>query len=173
VGENLSLSGTINKEKTFNFNSNTYLGYFIKDNLAIGVVPGYSYSSKPFKNNLYSLSPFLRVYRNLLYPRLYVFGEAMVILSTQNYKSGSDATPDMNRNKTAGFLFRPGANFFITNRVAVEINFDILAFNAHFNKVTDFSGNTIKDTNYDYRFRFDLQGIFVGFQFYPGREKVF
>jgi hypothetical protein len=173
VGENLSLNGTINKQKTFNFNSNTYLGYFIKDNLAIGIVPGYSYSSKPFKNNQYSLSPFLRVYRNLLYPRLYAFGEAMVILSSQNYKSGSDTAPDMNRNKTAGLLFRPGADFFITNRVAVEITFDILAFNAHFNKTTDFSGNTTKNTNYDYRFRFDLQGIFVGFQFYPGREKVF
>ncbi|HXA02168.1 MAG TPA: hypothetical protein VNW99_09275, partial [Cytophagaceae bacterium] len=173
VGENLALSGTIDKQKTFSLNSNTYLGCFVKDNLVLGLSPGFSYNNQPFKNYQYSLSPFVRVYRNLLYPRLYVFGEGMIVLSTQHYKSGSDATPDMNRNKTAGFSFKPGGNFFLTNRVALEITFDILAFNAHFNKTTDFSGNSTKNTNYDYRFNFNLQGIFVGFQFFPGREKIF
>jgi hypothetical protein len=173
LGENLSLSGTINKEKTFTLNSGTYVGCFVKDNLVLGLMPGYSYNNKPFRTNQYSLSPFVRVYRNLLYPRLYVFAEGMVVLSTQNYKSGSDPTPDMNRNKIAGFSFRPGGNFFVTNRVALEILFDIAAFNAHFNKVTDFSGNIAKNTNYDYRFNFNLQGITVGIQFFISREKIF
>lgn len=78
LGENLSLGGTVDKQKTFSLNSNTYLGCFVRDNLVIGLVPGYAYNSKPFRTNQYSLSPFIRLYRNLLYPRLYVFGEAMI-----------------------------------------------------------------------------------------------
>jgi hypothetical protein len=173
LGENLSLGGSIDKQKTFSLNSNTYLGCFVKDNLVLGLVPGYSYNNQPFRTNQYSLSPFVRVYRNLLYPRLYVFAEAMVILSSSNFKSGSVSAPDMNRNKTAGFSFRPGGNFFLTNGVALEILFDIAAFNSHFNRTTDFSGNTVKDTNYDYRFNFNLQGISVGVQFFISREKIF
>jgi hypothetical protein len=149
------------------------MGCFVKDNLVVGLVPGFSYASKPFASYQYSLSPYMRTYRNFLYPRLYLFAEALINLSLQKSRSGSPSAPDVNRNKIAGIMLRPGGNFFLTKAAVVEIIFDIAAFNTHFNRTTDFAGLTTKNTYSDYRFNFNLQGISVGFQFFIGREKIF
>ncbi|MFL5729551.1 MAG: hypothetical protein ACJ75J_08720, partial [Cytophagaceae bacterium] len=68
--------------------------------------------------------------------------------------------------------FQPGVNLFLTNRVSAEVIFDVAAFNAHFNRINDSSGNEDKTASYDYRFNFNLQNITVGFQFFFGRSKV-
>lgn len=99
---------------TFDFNLT--LGYFVIDNLVLGISPGISHQeSKGYTTNAYVIGPLARYYFGATNVKPFLLGEAGFV--------GSKSTIDYfgNSSQSGGYLgIGGGVAIFITKNIAVE-----------------------------------------------------
>ncbi|WMJ74658.1 hypothetical protein RCC89_16010 [Cytophagaceae bacterium ABcell3] len=156
-------------------------GYFVTNNIAIGLSQGYSYErrtseysirwagAEDFEDNIYKstshsflTSPFVRVYKQLFDSRVYLFGQGSVNFRHARRIGGSETFIDNTlveqsshravANSIGAFIV-PGVNFFIHDKIALEVLFGGLS--SHYERST-FSGDNIEETRRDFYYNFDL-----------------
>jgi hypothetical protein len=145
------------------FNSNAMVGIFVGDTWAIGLSPSYQSQTQTFvdgtKNhsNILGVGPFVRKYFPLS-DRFYFHVDGSYAFNEQ--KDFSE-TPTGNGPTTKSisneFAIRPGASYFINDRIALQAMVGQLAY-------TRFSNNSSKSSSID--LNFDVSSIVLGAAFY-------
>lgn len=150
---------SVNISRDFGFNIKPVFGYFFSDNVAIGIIIDYSYSSSKYqdeddgnhitdKSNAISAGPFLRIYLGDSYVKPFIHGD----FSIGNYNLSQDYD-DTNLFITS-YDVGGGVAFFLNEYVSLEV----LAY----------YGNTSLKRNYDSNIKQVISGfnLDVGFIIY-------
>lgn len=132
--------------KTIIFNTSLRSGYFIKNNLAIGL--GLEYNHQRDKENnpdnidvrykqiqrSYGLSPFTRYYFNInekfkIFNELSIYGR---IGDSKDESQPSPAYPSDYKFKQIGLNLKPGLAYFPIQKIAIEFSFPMLNYQKTF-----------------------------------------
>jgi hypothetical protein len=194
---------TTEKNTSRNFSTNLHAGYFLMDNLVVGLAPNYSsnkYTQKrtnleddevyqyESSGNSIGISPFIRQYKQLFSSKAYIFGQAAINIAhgKSHYESGNSTFStgtQLNKNSyntpsnTYGISLSPGVNYFITDKIALEVIFAGLSISSTNTKKDEiyFSGTTTslstedgKNVNFD--FNLNLSSISLGLNFFLGKK---
>ncbi|QHT68570.1 porin family protein [Rhodocytophaga rosea] len=179
------------KEKQTFFHVRPSLGYFIANNLVIGLNPNYSsqktiltgeqnYRSQIFKT--FSISPFVRYYKKLN-EKVSVFGQANIFsferMNSEIISRVANVEDKTTSNRTSlspGFTFSPGLVFFATNKLGIEVSLGLIrySFTRAKTKGTSIQGNISEpientNTNRYAAFSLDPSRFSLGLQFYFSR----
>jgi hypothetical protein len=168
-----------------------HLGYFLRDNLVIGLAPGYGHNSLHRNSNLnvssnleahqniYGLDPFIRKYKQLFDSRVYLFGQASIVLSYNNtwqkysYAFSTGDNRYSFKENVEGISLSPGINYFISNRIALEVIFSGLGLLTSKYKA-DYAGNPyfpFHARQYSAYFNLNLASVNLGLQFFLGKKR--
>ncbi|HJZ39701.1 MAG TPA: hypothetical protein VJ203_04995 [Bacteroidales bacterium] len=117
---------TFTDEKSFNFDFNPRLGYFVSDRIAAGIGLGFSNSVTKFPDDIpdkstssrFYFEPFLRYY--LISGKAGIFAEASVGTYVGKNKLYYDTTTDEWNNLGIFAGVSPGVYYFITEKLALE-----------------------------------------------------
>ncbi|HET8828920.1 MAG TPA: OmpW family outer membrane protein [Pelobium sp.] len=131
------------EEKTSSFNFSPKAGYFLSDKVAVGVAlsiasekdEDYSTGGSTTKTNSFGVGVFGRYYFLELGKRFKTYTEAGLGYATSKTEVGSVTGPKTN---TLGFNLGVGANYFVTERLALNVGLTNL-INVNSSKV-DVSG---------------------------------
>ncbi|MBJ7883037.1 outer membrane beta-barrel protein [Gelidibacter salicanalis] len=118
-------------QKGFGFNLSSNLGYFLKDRLAIGLVPTFGYGNPEGSGNSgygFEIGPFARYYFLETDKRINIFSHLEYQFGN-GYSNGDKVTE--NRN----FNIKAGPSIFFNSSVAIEITLEYA-----YGKVTSLSG---------------------------------
>ena len=138
------------------------IGYTISENLIIGLGLGYSFSKDDInddnsKTNSYNFTPYIRKHygigQNL---SLFIQGEG-------NYEIAKQKNTNSNYENTSKSLFigfRPGLNYFISKKVALETTIVSFGYKHRTSEVTG-SDNSKTDTN-SFNFNIDSANLNFG-----------
>ena len=165
------------KSSNSNFNINPKAGYFIADNIALGLGINYSrYLSKSkvngieeqeaYKNNSFGISPFGRYYK-MLGDRAGFFGQLTV-----SFGSGKDESGDFTTRKytSVGAGVAPGFVFFATPKIGIETTIGNLGYSYYKNKYYSPTQNNLTENNTnEFAAGVNASNIFLGINFYLGR----
>lgn len=131
------LSGNLNFSTIDNNNNNTTqnelklvpsVGYFVADNLAVGLGIGYANTMDKVENkaayskvssNALVVEPFIRKYWGLG-DKLSIFGQLSVPMAFGNVKSENNITSSKETFSQYGVVVKPGLNYFVSNNWAIE-----------------------------------------------------
>jgi hypothetical protein len=184
-------------------NLNGRTGYFLRDNLVIGLSPGYGHNGSSSKSNninpssfsnytnkyqwnSYSISPFIRKYKQLFNSKVSIFGQASINLGysiiSQNYLNtdadGNITSGNTSTNKATSerIFLSPGINYFITDRIALEVIFAGLGLGVEKQKINEtYNANNVqvssKNTGFDYQLNLNLSSVNLGVQFFLGKKQ--
>jgi hypothetical protein len=192
-----SINGS-NDSKGKSLNINGKVGYFLRDNLVIGLSPEYIHSntystsfngttidghSKGYSNS-YGISTFIRKYKQLFNSKVYIFGQASVNLSYSNsatYYTNSLNNPNnftyTLRQTSEGISLSPGINYFISERIALEVIFAGLGLSTtksiyNYDGPVNSNYNSIYNVRrFNYTFNLNLASINLGIQFFIGKKQ--
>ncbi|MFC5540051.1 hypothetical protein ACFPQ1_37480 [Rhodocytophaga aerolata] len=170
------------------FQVNPTFGYFVLNNVVVGLNPGFSkqttlltredYYSR-FVNNSFSLSPFIRYYASLNEKlRFFVHG---TLFSYQYMAStNKEQTFDVTRETTSklyslspSFRIQPGIVFFATKRVGIEATLGFIGYSFTKSKregTTDGNKFEHKATDKNFQFSLNPASFNLGLQFYLNRK---
>jgi len=176
--ENTQFDTSSNQE---NYKSNGFsilpkIGYFLSENLAVGV--GFTYSTYrqksgstiQNKNLNYSFGPFVRYYK-FLGEKTAIFGNAAFDYSkniTETFNSNLDLSP-YTKYKNVGVYFTPGLTYFASSKIGLEISLGSIGI------YKNLSENYINTASYYEMKRsglgtyFGLANTSLGINFYLGR----
>lgn len=135
-------------QKGFGFNLTTDLGYFLKDKLAVGLVPTFGYGNPEGSGNSgygFGIGPFVRYYFLNTDKRINIFSHLEYQFGN-GYRQGDKTTETQNFNIKAGLVV------FFNSSVAMEITLGYA-----YGKVTSFSGIGSES-------KFNAFNIGIGFQ---------
>ncbi|RDC61586.1 hypothetical protein [Adhaeribacter pallidiroseus] len=165
------------KSSGSNFNFNPKAGYFISDNIALGLAINYFGSRSKSKNTpgnesyvnkqqSFGINPFGRYYK-MLGERAAFFGQL-----TASYTKGQIKTDDFIYQKYSfvGAGVAPGFVFFATPKIGIETTVGNLGFYHSDNK--NFSqdpNNSNENTSNQFVANIEASNIFLGINFYLGR----
>lgn len=150
-----------NIQKTNYFSSSLRTGYFIKDNLAIGLGLLYNHitntqsdlnNPSPLSkqiNNSYGLSPFVRYYFNIN-EKFKIFNELAISGSTGKSKNDNESYPAYSNDakfKQFGVNIKPGLAFFPIKNIAIEFSFPILNYQKSFSEQEYTENQNVFKTN--------------------------
>ncbi|MBL7934170.1 MAG: outer membrane beta-barrel protein [Bacteroidia bacterium] len=171
-------------------------GYFIKDNIAVGIVLGYSSNSSTFENegitgnqpytgkdsyhsNMISAGAFFRQYKMLGQSRFGLFYQVSGTYGvgdwnqTQKSQSGNNVV-ELNYSGKSSQLalnLNPGITYFVTNRIGLEATLGYIGYSSQ-------SGNNNRSTGFqsDTKTRqlnanFSLSSLSLGVRVYLGKKK--
>lgn len=157
----LFISGAVGfgSEKTGDLKTNDFIvapkaGYFVTNNIAVGLAVGFE-SSKvdsgiaDAKNNTFTVGAFGRYYFTPA-SKFSIFGELGV-----NYNSYDNEFPTDSKGDGFGVAIAPGVNYFISKNFALEASFGILGFDT-----TKPDGGGEKTNSFD--FGLDTRDIRLG-----------
>lgn len=133
VEGNIGFGSTNDKNtetKTSGFNFNPKAGYFISDDLAIGLELGFGSNkaevagTEVSKSSFVGIGAFARYYFLDLGARFKTYGEFGVNYETENFK-----TPGDYKDNTLGVRAGLGINYFVTDNIAINFGLtNILSF---------------------------------------------
>jgi hypothetical protein len=167
------------------------VGYFLRDNILIGLSPNYAHG-RSYSNsivganynigksnyNVYGISPFIRKYKQLFNSKAYIFGQASLNLSySRNYSyNDTPLTTSSSRmtGNSEGISLSPGINYFISERIALEVIFAGLYLSTSNTTTTNYNGSVTPNNNgrrCDYNFNLNLASINLGIQFFIGKKQ--
>lgn len=161
----------------FSFTFAPRVGYFVSDNISMGVSLGFSQSSTKYstsagstqdtENTTTSFSPSLFArFHKPLNEQLYLFIEPSIQLSTGTQKyTFNDVTTETDIT-SFGVGVRPGIAWFITNQMGLQLTTGNLSYSKMKRSPED-SDDEI--TNSNFNLNMALSSFTVGIQFYPGR----
>lgn len=158
-------------------NFNPKVGYFIADNMAVGLGINYYRNRSKSENNLdnesyvnkqhsFGINPFGRYYK-MLGERAGFFGQLTV-----SYTKGQSKSNDFIQQKysSVGAGIAPGFVFFATPKIGIETTIGNLGFYHSDNK--NFSqdpNNSNENTSNQFVANIEASNIFLGINFYLGR----
>lgn len=156
-GEVVNGNTTNQKNTTTSFSIIPRAGYFISDGLAVGTGIGFSSqkTTDPDDNyissSLFQISPFARYYVSLG-EKVSLYGEGAVNLGFGGSKAVAGGTEiDTGDVSAFGIAVSPGINYFITDRLGLDIGFSLISFsNTNQKDPTDDSEN--KTNNFSFGF---------------------
>lgn len=164
-------SNTSDGPKSSQFTIGPQIGYFISDNISIGA--GLAFQSsvshnaagnvKTVRNNFH-FSPFGR-YHIPLSEKFYAFGEAKLNFGFGSAKQKNDGDTNKTADvSTLGLAVSPGIIFFPSERIGIELAFNLLSFERTADKDPDNSDNKSIDSGFS--FGPDLFAPSLGIQLY-------
>lgn len=115
--------------KTNGFTVSPRVGYFVSENIAVGVALGYTSTtdkapgSEDIKNSMFEVGAFGRYYFTPA-SKFSLFGQLGVAYATNKYEEGDFEA------KSNGFNIglAPGINYFVSDHFALEATFGILGY---------------------------------------------
>lgn len=198
LGGNLNLSASSNdyqstglisgsKSATTTFSVSPTAGFFIKENVAIGLSLGYNYSNSKNSsssstsnttNNTISFNPYIRNYINLSDKALlfiqtsvsYAYGFG----NNVNTVPGVVSVTDRTETATIRAALVPGINYFLTNKWALETSIGSIAYSfAYKNYIpntTTSSSSTQTTTTSNFNFNLSMSTINIGVKYFIGKQ---
>lgn len=175
-----SYSNTMN-----NFSAGPSAGYFIADNLAVGlninfysvkqdwtgITPSYTYTGLD-KTHGWGVSPFIRYYKSLS-DKFYFFGS---LSAGYDWSKGNrtelspfDQLNYSYKERNPSAMLSPGLVFFPSSKFGLEVTLGSLRYGAYKRDYdgTDYSGNEKEDVRGNaFNFSFGLQNLYLGAYFY-------
>ena len=177
----------------YTFGVNPYVGYFIKNNMAVGLRLTYNRSlvdlgnfalnlGDDFKINLkdmyykehdFQVAAFARTYMPLGKSKVFgffsearlVYGRSQAKIRNGNYEQGTlDGTFSESNSLRIGFA--PGFTAFVQNWMAVEVQMGIMGFNFKWTEQTTNQVEQGSQNNFSGRFSIDLFSINIGTTIY-------
>ncbi|WMJ74659.1 outer membrane beta-barrel protein [Cytophagaceae bacterium ABcell3] len=188
LGGSLSLNGRNSSAEMdgtnsyFNAGLSARAGYFVSDNIAIGMSPGYSFlrsasddliawdgymESNVYTRHLYNASPFIRVYKQLFNSRAYLFGQGSLDFFHMRSSSGRDQTSSRTIANSIGASIAPGVNFFVHDKIALEVLFGGLS--SRYERSIRSGDNLVSDVverEFQYNFSLNLRSLRFGLIFF-------
>lgn len=173
AGNNILDDNRIGSPLAF-FRINASTGYFIKDNLVIGLNPGFTIG--PHTTHSYDFSPFIRKYKKIN-ENWFFYLEGIIDLRHQVSKSKYDNFDSNNmpvqtelrdRVNFVGLTIAPGITYFIRPKIALEAHLAILNVGTSFRKyssITSFQTDS-KTATLNYNFNVNLSTVNLGIVFY-------
>jgi outer membrane protein len=179
-GSSETTVGTVTADgpKLSNFNISPNVGYFIMDNLAVGLRIGYATTKSTEKDvpaagdetinktSEFTVSPFARYYMEMGEKAgLFIDGSVDIGSGkgTNEVTSGGTTVTNELKMSTFGVNIRPGVYWFITDHIGLEGTFGSLGFNSY----KDDDGGNPATENKSSSFGLNLNtGIAVGFNYY-------
>lgn len=154
------------------------IGYMLTQNIGAGLGVGYNFTNmttpdafdngtdlfdQVTKNGIFSVSPFARYYKNVA-EKFYLFGELdfPVGIGSQKelmWNENMDGVVDSdvkNSSMSYGFGLGLGANYFVSDNIALEAGFNILGMHYSTYKTTEEQANGDKVTDIDSYFILDF-----------------
>jgi hypothetical protein len=192
-----SNANSINEQKQFI--GTIGAGYFIANNLVVGLLAGYSYqladytsqSQNPGYNSentnssissIYSIGAYGRIYKMMLENRvgffanmnaLYSFGNS--VRRVYNVNNGSITNEQYGTGVITGYSIglSPGVVYFITSNIGLEASFGSLSFRSQTENITYSEGNIENSSNTSNLLGFNFSAITfnVGINFYLSGKK--
>ena len=160
--------------KTTDFGIDLAAGYFIADNIAIGLGIGLDNSTSTvtdddieytYADNIFSVSPFARYYIPYT-DQFSFFGQFTVGLgfgsSKDEAKSGSSTTTDESSLNMMMIGLSPGFSFMMTERVALEMRYGFLGYTSFTMKTDGENDDYIKDMSSSFGLNLDLNSLVFG-----------
>lgn len=171
VGSNTTTADGI---KTTDFGINLGAGYFIADNLAVGLGIGLDNSKSTYEttsteytstDNIISVAPFARYY--IPYSDQFAFfGQLSVGLGfgTSKYetKTGSTTTTQESSINLMAIGITPGFSYMMTERVALEMRYGFLGYTSSTIKEEEANGDYEKDMTSSFGLNLDLNSLVFG-----------
>jgi hypothetical protein len=189
-------SNPINDGKSFNLNLS--YGYFVADNIVVGIYGGYGnsnsksentqfngsgfiYNRNSFTNSGLSAGVFSRYYKWLGKSKFAIFGSL-----TAGYNSGKQQQKQSSQygasiienNSHADYSvmsigFNPGLVYFFTKRIAVETSFGNMGYSTRLSR--NYSANDsyseTRNSSFDTNLSLSLSNLYWGVNFYFGGKK--
>jgi len=168
---------TPDNNKLSSFNIAPSAGYFVADNIAVGLGLGYwqaKYDQNAgtinggalratMKEELFSIRPFVRYYKSVS-DQFKFFGNLQVPLSFGNIKSSANY-PGTNTRKTnaVGASFSPGFAYFPTPKLGIEFSVEGITYN---DTSYDYESNTSNGHTKQFRIGANLMSPLIGVQYY-------
>lgn len=134
----IQLSGTLNYSKvetgntieTSSFQLTPRAGFFLSDNTSIGVILGYSSQKNETgiteqKTDLFQFGVYSRFYKPVV-DKLFFFLEPSILFGTGNIETTGTNDRD---NNTFSIAVRPGLNYFLSDKLAMEASVGSLFYN--------------------------------------------
>ena len=171
-------SVTVDGPKITAFNISPNVGYFIMDNVAVGLRLGYGSQKNTQKDvpaagdetvtkqSDFTISPFARYYVSMA-DKAGLFLDASVDIgsgkTTTDVTTGGTTVSNETTDKSFGINVRPGVYWFVTDHIGLEGTFGSLGYNSNKN---DNGANPATETKSS-SFGLNLNtGIAVGFNYY-------
>ena len=178
-----STTTIVDDVSVFGFNIIPRIGYMITENIGAGLGIGYDFTKTTIpdafdngtdlfdqvtKSGTFSVSPFVRYYKNVG-EKFYLFGELGFPINTGSQKDlmwneNMDGVVDSdvkNSSISYGFGLGLGANYFISDNIALEAGFNILGLQYYTYKITTEQANGDKaiDNNSYFNLDFDTNDL--------------
>jgi hypothetical protein len=192
-----SNANSINEQKQFI--GTIGAGYFIANNLVVGILAGYSYqladytsqSQNPGYNSentnssissIYSIGAYGRIYKMMLENRVGFFANINALYSfgnsdrrVYNVNNGSITNEQYGTGDITGYSISlsPGVVYFITSNIGLEASFGSLSFRSQTENITYSEGNIENSSNTSNLLGFNFSAVTfnVGINFYLSGKK--
>lgn len=184
--ENINGATTVETEgnSRFGFNILPQAGYMLTEQIGVGLGIGYGIDklTRPDffdngtdqfdqieKTGSFIISPFARYYKNVT-DKFYLYGNFAIPIRMSNnsyliWNDNFDGTVDYdgtNKSSSFGVSLGLGADYFITDNIALEANFNLFGVNYYSYKTTstDVNGDGNVDKSSGFNFGFDTANVF-------------
>lgn len=174
-GSNESGGTTVDDPKVVSGNFMPRVGYFVADDLAVGVRVGYSSTKTDDKANdtknsssSFGAGVFAKKYVSLG-DRFFIFGMADIGFGSSKSKIESgNTTTESDPTKTFGINISPGVEFFPCSQIGISASFGQLGFNSE-STSGDFGGTDYKDKSSSFDLNLNSNTLNFGFHWYFGQ----
>lgn len=175
------------------FGTGLTAGYFVRDNIAVGVLLGYTHNKSRYeetrtnglqlvstvdenKSTVMSAGFFFRQYKTLKQSKFALFyqvsgsvGFGELNYNRQNFSNGAQF--EMSRTgKTSQFnlVVNPGLTYFVTNRIGIEAGFGQIGYFLQKGDSNPGSGFSAETTSSQLITNFSMSSLSLGFRVYLG-----
>ena len=160
------------ENKNFGFSLRPQAGYFLKDNLAIGMQLGYNYNHGKYrrsdnfeesKNNAVTIAPYLQKFFGISEKfAIHLIGSLEYSRLWYERDDENCLNCIENTRNVYGVIARPGISYLISDKFTLDANLGALRYS--YTDATD-DNNVITTTN-SFGFDFGLSSIYFGLTFY-------
>jgi hypothetical protein len=160
VGGGMSFSSTSfqsGADTQTNFEIHPKVGYFIADNIALGLDLGYGASGGRDKATTFEVGPFIRFYKPLGESSFYFYGEG-------NIRAGFGKSAAEVKSSTVYFGVSPGIAYFFNDKFSLDFAFEGISY-----EVVDPNKDNDRDRRNIFTFGLDSFKPTLGFYYFFGR----
>lgn len=173
TNNNKQESSTPTETNSFGFNINPSVSYFLDKNLSVGLTLGYGYNESKNINgtnenlnfrNSFSFIPTIKKFFSLSKSlALSLKGE----IGYTYAKSDESSSPIEYTQNNYSASLRPGIDFFITKKLALQANLGVLQYSYSNNKSENLSvPEIIENKNHNFNFLLNSSNISFGLSYY-------
>mgnify|MGYP003635714751 CR=1 FL=1 len=171
-GETDNGNTTVDAPTFSTYNVSPSVGYFVADDLAVGLMLNVSGTkwkddANDSKNttSTFGVSLFAKKYKSIV-ENFYVFGQANVGFGAGSSKNENNGT-SVDGPKTSSFFVgvAPGVEYFFSPKVSMSCSVGALSFVSSTEK-EDFGGNEVKDKDSTFDLNLNLSAVNFGFYYF-------